>query len=391
MTSVIENVHGVLPDVATVAQAGAARAEADGRLGDDLLVRMHGAGIFRLMLRGADGGRDFTLGECLPIFEALARVDGATGWIATIGCTGLAIAGRHMSSDTERSSLLSTDRAFIAGGVNPMALRASVVEGGYRLHGRIGFASGSAHATHFLAGAAVFDGDTLIEATEGGPLVIGLLLDPDQVAVLDTWHVTGLNATSSCDVLVEDVFVPAARAFHLTGPTFMPNPRDPLEAVPLNSRLGPGLAHVCLGIAAHALDELWKIASDHPSFGTTAKVNERPDVQIATARAHALLDSGRAYLRATLDEVADAASNECVDVAHLARLRLASATAAENAVAATELAFSAAGSAAIYEQHDLARCWRDVHVAQHHVTVSSRHHSRIGRVLLGLSAGPGPL
>ena len=391
MTSVLENVHDELGELVALAAAGAARAEADGRLSEELVARMHDAGIFRLMLPAHDGGRDFTLGECLPVFEALAYADGAVGWIATIGCTGLGIAGRHMSSDNERTELLSVDSAFLAGAINPMALRASVVDGGYRLDGRIGFASGSAHATHFFAGAAVFDGETLVEAAEGGPLVIGLLLDPAQVTALDTWHVTGLRATSSCDLLVEDVFVPAARAVHLTGPTHRPNPRDPLEVVPLNSRLGPGLAHVCLGIAAHALDELGQIAGARSSFGTTAKVHERPDVQIATARAHALLDSGRTYLRAAWDDVSEAARRDCVDVSSLARLRLAAVTAAENAVAATELAFAAAGSAAVYEEHDLGRCWRDVHVAQHHVTLSSRHHARIGGVLLGLPAGPGPL
>jgi alkylation response protein AidB-like acyl-CoA dehydrogenase len=391
MTSVKEGVLDRLQEIGPVAAADAARAEADGRLGDDLLAHMHEAGVFRLMLPVEDGGRDFTFGECLPVFETLARADGATGWIATIGCTGLGIAGRQMSSDVERSELLSTDGAFVAGGVNPMSLRASVVDGGYRLSGRIGFASGSAHATHFFAGAAVFDGGTLVEAAEGGPLVIGLLLDRGQVTVLDTWHVAGLDATSSCDLMVDDAFVPAARAFHLTGPTHRPNARDPFEMVPLSSRLGGGLAHVCLGIAAHALDELGRIAGEHPSFGTTARVNERADVQIAAAQAHALVDAGRAYLRSVLDETAEAEQDDRLEVGHLARLRLAVVTAASNAAAATDLAFRAAGSGAIYEQHDLARCWRDVHVAQHHVMVSTRHHERIGRVLLGLPPGPGPL
>jgi alkylation response protein AidB-like acyl-CoA dehydrogenase len=75
----------------------------------------------------------------------------------------------------------------------------------------------------------------------------------------------------------------------------------------------------------------------------------------------------------------------------LAGLRLAYVTAAEQAAAATDLVYRAAGSSAIFERGGIERCWRDVHAVTQHFAVSPRHLERIGRITLGLDPGPGPI
>jgi len=137
-------------------------------------------------------------------------------------------------------------------------VRAIQVDGGYRFTGRVPFVSGSAHATWLFAAAAVFDGDKPREAADGGPVLVSGIFRPEQATILDTWHVSGMRATSSNDVLIDNLFIPSEMAFPLS---HIPSDRDPLAALPLLSRLGAGLSFVALGVATHAIDLLIELAA----------------------------------------------------------------------------------------------------------------------------------
>jgi alkylation response protein AidB-like acyl-CoA dehydrogenase len=73
------------------------------------------------------------------------------------------------------------------------------------------------------------------------------------------------------------------------------------------------------------------------------------------------------------------------------RLRLAYVTAAENFARAVDLVRNAAGMNAIALGSALERCWRDAHAVTQHVAISPSHLERLGRITLGLDAGPGPI
>ncbi len=67
-----------------------------------------------------------------------------------------------------------------------------------------------------------------------------------------------------------------------------------------------------------------------------------------------------------------------------ANLRIASLTAVENAVAATDVVYRLAGSSAIFQPSELERCWRDVHTAAQHMLVQDSCWETAGRVLFGM-------
>ena len=86
---------------------------------------------------------------------------------------------------------------------------------GYRVSGRLRYASGVSQSTWLMAGGLVFDGggERARIAADGVPVIVGTFFPTREARVLDTWRVSGLAGTGSHDVEVRDVYVPAARCF----------------------------------------------------------------------------------------------------------------------------------------------------------------------------------
>jgi alkylation response protein AidB-like acyl-CoA dehydrogenase len=378
--------------MAEVVDDHAAASDRAGVLAAAIIDALHESRLVRMLLPTEHCGAGLTLRDVFPVFEAAGALDGALGWNLCIGSISLMVATAGVSEGA-RARILADPRALIAGGVNPGAVVATRVDGGYLFNGRVGFASGSADAT-WLFTAAIATGQPGQpgqpgDGEAGPPNLIGGLFPPHATSLLDTWHVSGMRATSSHDFVLDNVFVPDELAFPVALATAAD---DPLRSLPLPSMLGSGLAFVALGVAAHAIDRLVALATERLPLFSHEPLRHRADVQIATARARGLVDSARAYVTTTWDDVEDATSaGRPLSTDDLARLRLSYVVAVENAIAATDLAWAAAGSAALFEGEPLERCWRDVHAVGQHAFVSTRHFDRIGRITLGLPPGAGPI
>ena len=377
----VERLLTEIREVAATVDAHATDADHDGQLAPAVMKALHDHGFLRILLPRELGGAGLSLSAAFPVFEAAGRIDGAFGWNLSIGSITLHAVATRLAAP-EAAAVLDDPHALVAGGVNPGAVTARRVPGGYRFTGRVGFASGSADATWLLT-AAVPEG-----STPADPLVAGLFR-PDAATILDTWHVSGMRATSSADFLLHDAFVPDELTFSFD---LASRPGGDVDSIPMASTLGVALGFVALGVAGHALDRLASLASVRSAFGSPDVLAARPDVQIAAARARALIDAGRAYVASTWRDVETSVSvGRSVTVDDLVRLRLSYVTATQNAIAAADLAWASAGSSAIYEGEPLERCWRDVHVVGQHHFVSTRHLERLGRITLGGPPGPGPI
>jgi indole-3-acetate monooxygenase len=368
-------------ELAPLVDAEAARADREGRLSDAVVEAFHRAGLCRMLLPEADGGGGLRLGDTFRVVEAMARVDGAAGWNLAIAANTLGMVA-SMPDPASRARVLGDERALVAGSVNPATLRAQVVEGGVVVDGRMTFASGSPHATWLAAMAFVDDGPPFV------PIVA--LFGTEQAEMVGCWDVSGMRATGSNDWVVRNVFVPDGQWFRLAS---IGSPeRDVMARLPLPSLLGPSLAFVAIGIAHHAVDLLVKIAGSTAPLGSQHPLRERADVQIAVAEATGLADAGRAHVEASwhaLETLLLAGGSPAP--ADLARLRLSVVTTTRLAADATDHVQRVAGSSALYEERGIARCWRDAHAVTQHAMVSHRHLDKVGRVLLGLEPGPGPI
>jgi alkylation response protein AidB-like acyl-CoA dehydrogenase len=375
--------------LAPLIQAHADENERVRRLAPAVVEAFHEAGLFRAQVPECFGGAGLDMAQAMPLFEEVAASDGSSGWNLAIGASTLGFA-LMLDDDAAIAEILKTPRALTAGSINPMALRVIPEGEGYRIRGRLQYASGVSQSNWLVAGGLVFDGETPRLTEAGVPVLRGAFFATREAHVLDTWRVNGLAGTGSHDVEVTDVFVPAVRTWDFLATTAKRH--EPLAAISLPSRLGASLIAVGIGILRRAIDELTALAAAKTPFASTRPLRERAGVQIDVARAAGLLDGARAHVRAICADVfGRVRAGATPAVADLARLRLAYVTAAEQLVRGIDLVRSAAGMTAIVTGSPLERCWRDLHAVSQHFALSSAHFERIGKIRLGLDPGPGPI
>jgi alkylation response protein AidB-like acyl-CoA dehydrogenase len=290
-------------------------------------------------------------------------------------------------SEEAASRVLGKGSVLIAG-APAFGVRAVRVDGGYRLTGRWPFNSGAPNAQWIGAPAPIFDGETP-RMGEQGPQMVFFFLPKGEAQIIDTWYVTGLRASGTQDLYVEELFVPdeMTGGFSLPGGPHAVRP-SALTNIPFFSVFGIAQSPpVCLGLARRAIEEFRQIAltKENP-FGP--RLSEQVQAHVGLARAEALVRSARTYWYESVRAMWDVASRrvepslECRTA-----VRLASLTATENSVAAADLLYRLAGSSAIFQTSPLERCWRDVHTAAQHMQVQDGRWETAGRVLLGLEPG----
>lgn len=375
--------------LAPLVRQHAAESEELRRLASPVVDALHAAGLFRMMLPEEFGGAGLNPVEALPILEEIAAADGSAGWNLAIGAGNNAFLAL-LDDERALAELVSDPRALGAGSINPTSLRLAPADGGYRVSGMLRFASGIHQATWLVAGGFVLENEKPRTAADGIPEIVGAFFPAKAARVLDTWRPSGMAGTGSHDAVLDDVFVPAAFTFEFRNTR--PRPRDPLAALPIFSRLGATLSAVALGIARRALEELVALAAKKAPLMSARPLREHPRVQIDVARARGLVEAGRAHLEGVAGMIlARVAAGAPASVDDQVRLRLSYLSAVEHAAQATDLVRNAAGMNAVLAAEPLARCFRDQHALTQHLAVSSAHYERVGKVILGLDPGPGPI
>jgi alkylation response protein AidB-like acyl-CoA dehydrogenase len=289
ITTSAELVKPVAEDIRRMA----AQAEAERRLPDALMALLKEAGLFSIYTPKEFGGLDLPLPEALRVVEEVSRHDGSTGWTVALG-----FANGYFTATLSKaaaSRVLNGGAALIAG-APALGVRATRVNGGYRLSGRWTFNSGAPNATWIAAPAPVFDGDAPLLGQDGQPELVFFFLPPEEVQIIDTWYVTGLRATGTQDLQVDGVFV----AEEMTGRFSMPGGPHPvrectLAKIPFFSLLGIVQAPpVCLGLARRAIEEFKQLAlTKESAFGPPLR--EQAQAHAGLARAEALVRSARTY------------------------------------------------------------------------------------------------
>ena len=136
----------------------------------------------------------------------------------------------------EAAREIFTGRESVAAGAFRLNGMARAVEGGYVVSGRWSLGSGIPHATWALGGCRVYDGETLREAPNGGPVPLMAFFPKAEVEVIDTWHVAGLRGTGSHDYQVSELFVPEHRTCWWSHGPVAPGPLYTLPAIPSSPR-----------------------------------------------------------------------------------------------------------------------------------------------------------
>src|SRR5690349_6265514 len=132
-----------------------ADSEVQRRQSDEVVEALTTAGLFKLNKPRKFGGYPIDLRTTLRITETLAEADGSAGWVVGLATTS-SWAATHGSDRLQQEIFADPDARFAGSGMPNPARREN---GGLRLTGRWGYASGSPHATWAALAATVADDD----------------------------------------------------------------------------------------------------------------------------------------------------------------------------------------------------------------------------------------
>ena len=275
----------------------------------------------------------------------------------------------------------------IAGVLAPSA-EATRIDGGYRVTGSWGWASGCLHAQWAVVGFPVPD--------DRGEIVDqGLALVPmSDLTIEDTWYVAGMRGTGSNTLVARDIVIPEHRVISIPAAIGGRYATEHTDEALYRSAFVPVAAIVLagpqLGLAQAALDlVIEKAPKRSVSYTFYDTQTEAPTVQLAVAKAASLVDAAHLFAyRAAADIDQAAADGVYPDYAARARVRMDTGAAIENAREAIRVLISAHGAGSFAEASPLQRIWRDSEVASRHAVISPAISSEVyGRALLGLTDG----
>ncbi len=345
------------------------------RLPDVVFNALADAGLFRLWLPETLGGPECSPFEFMTIVEAASVLDGSVGWLVGNG-GGMSRVGGYLP-EAVVCEWFADPRAFVVSATGAVGT-AQRTDGGYLVTGRWPFGSGAHHATRFMGLASAKTAEGHEQPT------ICCYFNRTSVTIHDTWQVSGLRGTGSCDFEVCDAFVPSDHTHPVTD--FQAAHPALLYRLPGRSAFSWTVSTVPLGIARGAISAFVELAGRKTR--SALLLRDREGVQATVGRAEALYGAARAFLHEAMAELmaaTDSGGDRLVQAKVL--LKVACAHAAESAVRIVDMLAADAGSAAIFESGTLERSVRDVHAAVKHIAMSPNNYIVAGRLRLGLDLG----
>jgi alkylation response protein AidB-like acyl-CoA dehydrogenase len=357
--------------------ARAEEAESLRRLPDATMEEVGEADLLRAVVPTSLGGHGLGLDALAQGTRILGQACPASAWTISF----LMLHGWLLS----RFPAGGRDEAF-AGGAIPLAPAplaptgtVTVVDGGYRLSGRWEWATGVMHA-----------GWVLVHAVQAEPelTTLFLVVPRSEVEVDDVWFTSGMRATGSNTVRIEDVFVPVHRAVPATalmsGTGSVAG--DGMAGHPVVSVLALVASAPALG-AAEAVVGLFRarLAERVLAYTLGDRQAEQPASQVRLATAMSDLRSARVRWDAAVSAVVDGPSSEALRVA--TRLTAAATVRAARQVIGTVA--EGAGAGVYRSASPLQRLQRDVEVLKGHVIFDwDRTAELAGRFALGFELRP---
>jgi indole-3-acetate monooxygenase len=202
VTDFLDDLDALTP----VIRAAVAENEQAACVSPELISSMIARGYYDILLPAELGGLDIAPYAAMPIFDKLFSIDASTGWVVCVGNTH---AKELNLLELDVALSMVTDRAPVTAGQAAPTGVAEIVDGGYRVTGKWGFASGYAYADTVIGAAFVTKDGEKQRNADGSPQVIFLFAPKAEAVELGGWHVLGLKGTGSVDYALTDVFIPA--------------------------------------------------------------------------------------------------------------------------------------------------------------------------------------
>jgi len=383
--------------------------ELAGRLADDFATRatqhdransfpfenleaMKQAGYTALVVPENHGGLGADLLDYIRCQERLAQGCGATALAINMHLFGIGAMVEQLASPERPEQglfldLVGRQRKIIGGGLSEpesgsdwglFTTKARRDGEAFVLNGRKVFTSLSPVVDFFMIMATVEDDGPLSSAT------FPVARNAPGLQLVETWDAMGMRATSSHDLILKDVRVPAAAISDR-------RPVGPLsaDAISLFAWFELSIAAVYTGVAIAAINFTRDFAQRLKPFTLERPISYLPGVQFAMAEAQALLAQSQALCASTARDYLDNRGS-FIGEAGLTRVITAKYVAVNNAIRIVDYCMEIAGAHGYVRRNPLERLFRDVRAGVNHPLSNARAREFMGKTALGIPMSTTP-
>lgn len=337
----------------------AAEAEQNRKPADDVIEALKATGVFRAFVPERHGGYEIDLDLFVDIGVAVSEACPSTGWITTFYMEHNWLLG--MFDEALQDEIFGAQPYVLApGAVNPSSGEAVRVDGGYELSGQWQFGTGIVHADWAFLSAKLIEDEP--------PLPRMFLVPAGDVEVKDSWHVDGMAATGSRDIIARSVFVPAERVSLIPAPTWTMALDEPyLRRIPLRPMLSLTAAIPAVGCARRSVELFRRRVAERVLFGTTKLQAETTPAQIRLANLIVRTSMAEGTMREVAREMTEhgRGRRQLSFLDHL-EMRVTIAHVVRQCRDIVRDVMEASGASAHFLDNELQRIHRDVHMIGAH-------------------------
>ena len=353
------------------------------RIPDETIADLQRAGLFRVLQPKRWGGYEMDLNTFYDVELALAEGDMSTAWI--YGVSGVHPWFMALLDDRAGQEVWGRDTSTLICTSLMPAGKATAVEGGFRLSGHWQYASCSEHCDWVLLGA-------MVGRSEAPPEGRIFLLPRADYERVDTWRVSGLQATGSWDVIVEDAFVPAYRSQSMLDNVLLKGPGQALNTsslyrLPFGQIFVRGISTAALGALRGMLNALLDYSRTRVTRAG-GRSAENPFVQLLCAETVSAVDEMNTILHRNFRNLhAYARRGETPPLEERLRYKFQSTAVTERCTLLAARIFKATGAAGLQEDVPFGGILADLMAARQHISNQFEYvGSSWGGVMFGLES-----
>ncbi len=363
-------------------RARVAQCKADGKVPDETIAEFREAGFFKVLQPEQWGGYAMDPQVFYAVGLELAQHCMSSAWVLGVIAVHnwqLAVFDDQAAQDVwadDSSVLLSSSYAPVG--------KVKVVDGGFRLSGRWGFSSGSAHCKWAFLGAVVPTPEAPFDMANYRTFLVPI----SDYKIVDNWDVIGLEGTGSNDIVVDDVFVPEHRTHKSMDGFLCDNPGNavndaPLYRMPFMQVFVRAVCTATLGGLVGSLDAYIEVAKTR-RVGPN-KMTDDPGARMLAAEVKTSIEEMKRTLFSNFDAMmAYTRAGEPIPLLERARYRYDSAVVSDRCAALSAKMLKASGSGGIRHGSPLLARHLDIMCSQAHVAnVTPPFANNLGGMLFG--------
>ena len=342
--------------------ARAQEAEENRRLHDETVQEMIDAGFPKIMQPKRFGGYELGIEVAAECIRALGAGCGSTGWVSNLFMIHNWQVSLFPIEAQEEYWASGSDQICSTVSFAPVS-SCDAVDGGFKLNGRWKFSSGCDFASWFII------------MKPSATNLDWMLVPREDVTIEDDWFVSGLKATGSRDLVLEDVFVPTHRTLSINDLISGTTPGGkahgiPLARLPFSWPAIWGIPAAMIGMANGMADAVKKTLTGKKALFTGQPQIERVANQINMTQALSDIHAAELVMRHRLSELmkwgeaggppdALSAFASARDAAYVGRLI---------GKVANNLSLMS-GATSVYLGNSIQRYLRDINVGVTHVSI----------------------